>query len=240
MHTETDSGIQAGIRASRMRVARSRGALSGAVLVVLGAWAGIVPFIGPYFNFAFTPAPNSAWHWTADRGWLDVLPGAAAVLAGLILLFAANRVILTVASWLGVAAGAWLIVGPVLAARVSLSTGIPDPTLNPGTRPLVWLFFYYATGAAILFFATLALGRLSVHSVRDARSAQRRVEAAAAREEERRRFDEQQAAARYGERDGATAGPAEDHAEQGDGAPAGSAAGEPQPSTAQRRDYPPA
>lgn len=194
MSTETDTGIQAGIRASRLRVPRSRGALSGIVLIVLGAWAALVPFIGPYFNFAFTPAQSTAWHWTSDRGWLDVLPGAAAVLAGLILLLGANRLVLTFASWLGVLAGAWLVVGPVLAPRVSLNPETPDPTSSPGVQTLESLFFYYATGAAIVFFAALALGRLTVHSVRDARSAQRRVEAVAAREEERRRFEEQRAA----------------------------------------------
>jgi hypothetical protein len=199
MSTETDPGLNAGIRASRLRVARSRGALSGAVLIILGAWAGIVPFIGPYFNFAFTPAPNNTWYWTADRGWLSVLPGAAAVLAGLMLLLGAHRVSLTFASWLGAAAGAWLVVGPIIAPRISLDPGTPDPASSPWVQTLESLFFYFAIGAAILFFASLALGRMSVHSVRDARIAQRRVEAAVAREEERRRFDEQDTAERDGE-----------------------------------------
>lgn len=182
MSTQTDPGLEAGIMASRTRVPRSRGALSGAALIVLGAWAGIVPFIGPYLNFAFTPAPTSAWYWTADRGWLEVLPGAAAVLAGLILLLGANRVTMALASWLGVAAGAWLIVGPVIAPRIPLDAGTPDPASTPGVQTLAWLFFYYAVGAAIVFFAAAGLGRLSVQSVRDVRRAQRRAEAAAQQE----------------------------------------------------------
>ena len=55
---------------SRFRVARTRGALSGVVLVVLGAWAALVPFIGPYFDFAYTPSANQAWIWTAERGYM--------------------------------------------------------------------------------------------------------------------------------------------------------------------------
>src|SRR3954454_2084509 len=74
--------METSIRASRRRVARSRGALSGILLMVLGLWAAFVPFIGPYFNLAYSPRPNDAWHWTAARGWLEVLPGAAAFLGG--------------------------------------------------------------------------------------------------------------------------------------------------------------
>src|SRR6266536_1351377 len=50
-----------GVRLSRMRVPWTRGATSGALLVILGAWAAIVPFIGPYLNFAYTPATNTTW-----------------------------------------------------------------------------------------------------------------------------------------------------------------------------------
>jgi hypothetical protein len=41
-----------GIQLSRMRVPWTRGATSGALLLVLGAWVALVPFVGPYFNFA--------------------------------------------------------------------------------------------------------------------------------------------------------------------------------------------
>jgi hypothetical protein len=187
-------GIREGIRGSRFRVPRSRGALSGVLLVVLGAWAALIPFVGPYFNFAFTPAPNDAWHWTAGRGWLELLPGAAAFVAGLMLLLGTNRVSLTFASWLGIASGAWLVVGPVLAPRIGLNAGFPDPGSNVSVQTVESLLFYYALGAGILFFAATALGRLSVHSVRDVRAAQRRVEADAAREAEERRLAEQRVA----------------------------------------------
>lgn len=192
--TAEQDGIRAGIRHSRFRVPRSRGALSGFALLILGAWAGIVPFIGPYFSFAYTPAPTDAWHWTAGRGWLDVLPGAAAFVAGLILLVGTNRVSLSFASWLGIASGAWLVVGPVLAPQISINAGTPDPTSASDVQMLEQLFFYYALGAAILFFAASALGRLSVHGVREVRAAQRRAEADAARQEEERRLAEQRVA----------------------------------------------
>ncbi len=39
------------------------------MLVVLGVWGGLIPFIGPYFGYAF--GSHATWHWTANRLWLD-------------------------------------------------------------------------------------------------------------------------------------------------------------------------
>lgn len=165
------------IRASRYRVPRTRGAMSGVLLVVLGAWAALAPMIGPYFDLAYTPAPNDAWHWTAARGWLEVLPGAAAFLGGLFLIVSASRVVTMLGGWLGAAGGAWLIVGPTLADTMNLNLGTPDPTSSTGVQALESLLFFYGIGAAILLLAGLALGRLSVHSVRDVQAAERRLAA---------------------------------------------------------------
>lgn len=62
-------------RGSPVKMPRSRGAASGLVLVLLGIWGGLIPFVGPYFNYAFgTTAP---WVFSFDRLWLNTLPGAA-------------------------------------------------------------------------------------------------------------------------------------------------------------------
>src|SRR5262249_15355843 len=82
-----------GIQLSRRRGPWTRGATSGALLVVLGAWAALVPFIGPYFNFAYTPAADTTWYWTAARAWFEVAPGAAAFAGGLLLLVSTNRAV---------------------------------------------------------------------------------------------------------------------------------------------------
>jgi len=60
---------------------RSRGAASGFLLIVLGIWGAAVPFVGPSFDFAFSPGRD----WSTARGWLEVLPGAAAALGGALL-----------------------------------------------------------------------------------------------------------------------------------------------------------
>jgi hypothetical protein len=46
---------------------RSRGAVSGLLLVILGAWGALIPFVGPHFNFAYTPDQDRAW--SSARGW---------------------------------------------------------------------------------------------------------------------------------------------------------------------------
>jgi hypothetical protein len=164
-----------GIQLSRMRVPWTRGATSGALLVVLGAWAALVPFIGPYFNFAYTPATDTTWYWTAARGWFEVAPGAAAFAGGLLLLGSTNRAVTIAGSWLGIAGGAWLIVGPSLTDVLNMDIGTPDPAMSTRRQALAELSYFYATGALILFFAAAALGRLSVQSLRDVAIAERRV-----------------------------------------------------------------
>lgn len=183
----TDSEID--LKAGRRRVARSRGALSGVLLVVLGIIAALLPFVGPYFNFGYTPAPDDAWHWTAGRFWYELLPGAGAALGGLILLFSASRIVTLFGAWLAAVSGVWLVIGPTLADVLNLDAGSPDPQLRPGLSALAVLLYFCATGAAIVLVAGIALGRLSVHSVRDVRSAERRAEAE--RVAEQHRVDEE-------------------------------------------------
>lgn len=165
------------IRASRYRVPRSRGAMSGILLLVLGAWAAIVPFVGPYIDVAYTPLPNDAWHWTAARGWLEVAPGAAAFVGGLLLLMSASRVMTMVGGWLAAAGGAWLIVGPPLSNALGVSIGVPEPSGGPWHRAFDAVVLFYGIGALILFVAATGIGRLSVVSMRDVQAAERRAAA---------------------------------------------------------------
>jgi hypothetical protein len=43
----------------------SRGRASGGLLMLLGAWGALVPFVGPYFGYAYTP--DKAWAYTSGR-----------------------------------------------------------------------------------------------------------------------------------------------------------------------------
>ena len=87
-----------------LRVPRSRGALSGLLLVLLGAWGALIPFIGPDFHYAYTP--DSAWTYTTGRFWLEILPGCAVVLGGLIVLISSYRPAGLFGAWLAALSGA--------------------------------------------------------------------------------------------------------------------------------------
>src|SRR3979409_1965244 len=92
----------------RLQMPRSRGAASGFLLILLGAWGALIPFAGPYFDFAF--GSGQEWTWTAARGWLEVLPGAATVVGGLLLLGSRNRATAMLGGWLTGPAGAGVVV----------------------------------------------------------------------------------------------------------------------------------
>src|SRR5882762_7572377 len=74
-----------------------------AVWRVPRTWGALVPFIGPHFGYAYTP--NQAWIMTAGRLWLEVVPGAVAVLGGLILISSTSRALGLWAGWLTAVAG---------------------------------------------------------------------------------------------------------------------------------------
>jgi len=156
------------------RIPRSRGAVTGLLLMLLGAWGTLIPFIGPAFNFGFGGAQT--WDWTAARFWLEVLPGIAAFVGGLMLTVSANRGTTMLGAWLAIAAGTWFIIGPTLATPWNLGDiGVPMGTTD-WRHALTWLLFFYGLGAAILFLASTAQGRLSVRSLRDIEHAQMRAQ----------------------------------------------------------------
>jgi hypothetical protein len=153
-------------RGGMMYVARSRGMLSGLLLVLLGIWGAIIPFVGPYFSYAYTP--DRAWAWTWGRFWLEVLPGAAAIVGGLMLIGTAHRAVGVFAGWLASAAGAWFVVGPVLSRLWDGPSGSAGTPIGGTTsQVLEQIGFFYGLGVVILFLAAQALGRFTVRSVRD-------------------------------------------------------------------------
>lgn len=174
---DVDDDVSAG-RGRLLRIPRSRGALGGLAVVLLGVWGALIPFVGPYFNFAFTP--DEPWVWTAARGWLQVLPGVAAIIGGLLMLASRNRIVASFGGWLAVGAGLWFVIGPILADPLRIGdVGEPVATSDL-KRAVLQLSYFYGLGALILFFAAASLGRLSVRSARDIAFARRELDARAA------------------------------------------------------------
>ena len=138
---------------------------SGCLLMLLGAWGALVPFIGPYFGYAYTP--DKAWVYSTGRLWLSVLPGAAVFLGGLVVSLSARGG--ASGAFLAVVAGIWFVVGVPLLALIkpSVSAGTPATVAHAMFRPATMHFleslgFFYGLGVAIVFFAALALGRAGV------------------------------------------------------------------------------
>jgi hypothetical protein len=156
---------------SDVRTPRSRGALCGLMLVLLGAWGGVAPFAGPAFAFGYRP--DQAWAYTSGRVFLSAVPGAVVVLSGLVVLLTRSR-------WLGgfcaiVAAlgGAWFVAGqaliqllPASMGAASVRTGAPLAATASRTV-LTSLASFTGVGALVVFFAAIALGRFSVTALRD-------------------------------------------------------------------------
>jgi len=162
-----------------LQVPRSRGAVSGLLLVLLGLWGALIPLVGPYFHYAYTP--DAAWTLTAGRVWLEIVPGLATLLGGMILLASASRPLAMFGAELAAAAGAWFALGmviiPLWPAARTLDPGSPAGTTTV-LRQLEHLGFYTGLGVVIVFVAALALGRLTVVGVRDAALAERAAPAA--------------------------------------------------------------
>ena len=160
-------------RGGRLRMSRSRGAASGFLLILLGVWGALIPFVGPYFDFSFTP--DQEWTWTTARGWLEVLPGAATALGGLLLLGSRNRATAMLGGWLTALAGAWFVVGRAFASLLAVGDVGTPVAVTDAKRIVLELAYFYGLGVVIVFLGAVALGRVSVRSVRDVEFAQRPV-----------------------------------------------------------------
>ncbi len=152
-------------RPSRLWMPRSRGAICGLVLVILGAWGAVIPFVGPHFNFAYTP--DQDWAWSPARGWLEVAPGVAAVLGGLLLVFSGNRITAIVGGWLAVLAGAWFVVGGEVAPLLGIGSAGDPIAVTERKRAALEISYFSGLGALIVFVGGIALARLAVRLASD-------------------------------------------------------------------------
>jgi hypothetical protein len=155
--------------AAAVQMSRSRGSLSGLALVVLGAWGGLAPLIEPYLHTGFQP--NEPWHYSTGRLYLSILPGAVVLLAGLVILITKSRGLGGVAALFAALGGAWFAVGGALL----LAAGVTGASLTVGAAipgsvaqvVLLNLITFAGVGLLVVFFAALALGRMSLGAYKD-------------------------------------------------------------------------
>jgi hypothetical protein len=144
-----------------LQMRRSRGAFSGFLLILLGLWGALIPFVGPYFHYAYTP--DTAWTYNTARLWLELLPGAAVFLGGFLLMIARRRHTALFGALLAAAAGAWFTLGTMLSPlwnhHVTLGGSPAGSTVY--TRIMEQLGFFSALGVVIVFIAAAAFGRIA-------------------------------------------------------------------------------
>ena len=147
--------------AGMLQMRRSRGAFSGFLLILLGLWGALIPFIGPYFHFAYTP--DKAWTYNTGRLWLELLPGAAVFLGGVLLMAARSRHTALFGALLAAAAGAWFVLGQSLSPLWNhhVAMGGSPASSTQYMRIMEQLGFFTALGVVIVFVAGAALGRIA-------------------------------------------------------------------------------
>jgi len=147
--------------AGMLQMRRSRGAFSGFLLMLLGLWGALIPFVGPYFDYAYTP--DKAWTYNTGRLWLELLPGAAVFLGGFLLMVAKGRHTALFGALLAAVAGAWFTLGTVLSPLWNhhVPMGGSPASSTVYMRIMEQLGFFTALGVVIVFIAAVALGRIA-------------------------------------------------------------------------------
>jgi hypothetical protein len=146
-----------------MRLSRTTGLGAGLIVLLLGLWAAIIPFVGPYFHYGFSP--DATWHFTLNRLWLDVLPGAAAVVGGLTMILTARRGRGVLGCWLALAGGVWLLLGPSVSmfwqhpASGQLISGIGTPIGGHDRGAVEMIGFFYGVGALVTALSAFSAAR---------------------------------------------------------------------------------
>jgi hypothetical protein len=134
--------------------------ISGLLIALLGLWGALIPFVGPYFDYSF--GVNATWHYTTDRLVLSVLPGAAALVGGVLILFAASRLAGVVGGWLAVLAGAWFAIGPAFSRIWEKGAGpIGAPLFGHTRQALELVGSFYGLGVLVAVLAAFAVGRFA-------------------------------------------------------------------------------
>src|SRR5436190_22030624 len=183
---------------------------AGLLILALGLWGGLVPFVGHYFNFAL--GPDKSWTWTSGRFYLSVLPGVVAAIGGLMLIGSGPRSSARLGALLALAAGAWFAIGPEVSLLWNAAGAQGPAHGSKVVRVLEMLTYHTALGVMITALAAYALPRFPKRAVAAEAGA---VGAAAAAEH---------AAARGAQRSATSPGAVADEPVRGD-----TVAGEPAP-----------
>jgi len=141
--------------------------LGGFIAVLVSAWAGIIPFVGPVFGFS---ADGSAsWTWNEVHALGAAVPGAVGVVAAVIVMVCARRPMgLQSAGSLATAGvalflcGAWLAVVPVVWPVV---VGSYFHAATPTMTLAHWMGYSAGPGVILAGFGGIFMGRAGRESI---------------------------------------------------------------------------
>jgi hypothetical protein len=153
--------------------------VAGALAVVVGAWGGIIPYVGHALHYS---ADGSAtWTWNLQHGLLSLLPGAMAVVGGALLVATAwlgrerdsilSALGLTAATVLLGLSAVWFLIGssvwPIYFTGHVLVGASPVRTLaNVGGTYLAEGFVLAAVTGVVGTWAVRSLSERSHRAVR--------------------------------------------------------------------------
>ena len=132
--------------------------LAGLLIVLVGAWGGIVAFVGPLFGYSADG--SGSWTWNLSHALLHAAPGGVAVFAGLMVMLAGGRLSragLKLGGILAALAGAWFVVGPV-AWPVLEHTRV-FMTASPLRQFDYWIGYALGPGTLLAALGAFVLGR---------------------------------------------------------------------------------
>jgi len=136
---------------------------AGLLILALGLWGSLVPFVGHYFNFAL--GPDKSWTWTSGRFYLSVLPGVVAAIGGLMLIGSGPRSSARLGALLALAAGAWFAIGPEVSLLWNAAGAQGPAHGSKVVRVLEMLTYHTALGVVITALAAYALPRFPKRAV---------------------------------------------------------------------------
>jgi hypothetical protein len=129
--------------------------------VLVSAWAGIVPYLGP--TFGFSADGTSSWTWDSAHTYGALVPGAVGVIFSVLVLAGARRPLgtqsagtLASAGFVVFLCGAWLTVVPVVWP-VIMSPYFHSP--SPSMTLAHWLGYASGPGLLLAAFGAYVMGR---------------------------------------------------------------------------------
>jgi hypothetical protein len=133
--------------------------VAGLCIVVLGAWGGIVPFVGPLFGFSGDG--SASWRWNLAHALANLTPGAAAVFAGLLVMLAGRAAYrpggLASGGLLAALCGAWFVIGPLSWPVLEHATFFVSA--SPLRELTYWIGYSLGPGVLLVALGSFVLGR---------------------------------------------------------------------------------